>query len=65
MADTDRPLPRRPEFDTIVEGWGGDSVQDLHARLQLVAEFQIANGALRPAEQKIANAMTGYLGRLS
>ncbi len=56
----EQPL-RRPEFDAIANGWGGDGLDDLMARLQLLAEWWQANFPLTPAEHKIARAMTKRL----
>jgi hypothetical protein len=55
---SDRPLPRRPEFDEICNGWGSDSRADLEARMELVLEFQQKVGTLTLAEEKILRAMS-------
>jgi hypothetical protein len=50
-------IDRRPEFDAICDGWGGDGLDDLMARVQLMLEFWRANFPLLPAERKVASAM--------
>lgn len=59
-----RKPPRRPEFDEICNGWGGDGADDLEARLQLLVEFWQKNFPLTDAEHKVARAMTKRLGEL-
>lgn len=54
---TDRPSPRRAEFDQITMGWGSDDFEDLGARVELVAEFKASQCGLLPAEDKIVLAM--------
>jgi hypothetical protein len=60
------PLPatRRPEFDEITMGWGGDGLDDLMARCELLAAFWVANFPLTTAEHKIARAMADRLKEL-
>lgn len=56
---------RRPEFDAIADGWGSDTIQDLTARMELLVEFQNANGGtLSLAEDKVMRAMVKYRGLL-
>lgn len=59
-----RKLHRRPEFDAIVQGWGGDDLDDLVARLQLLVEFWQKWIPLSSAELKVARAMQKRLGEL-
>lgn len=60
---TDRPPPRRPGFDDLVQGWGSDNMADLNARMQLALEFQEKNGNLSLAEDKVYRAMAArYAG---
>lgn len=55
-----KPL-RRPEFDAIADGWGSDKMPDLTARLELLIEFQNANGGtLSIAEERVVRAMTKF-----
>lgn len=56
--------PRRPEFDTIADGWGADSVADLAARCQLLAEWWGQHFPLTLAELKVARAMSQRLRNL-
>lgn len=55
---SDRPPPRRPEFDEIANGWGSDGLPDLMARVELLLEYWKANFPLSPAELKVARAIT-------
>ncbi len=55
---SDRPPPRRPEFDSITMGWGSDNRADLEARMELALEFQQKVGSLSLAEDKIMRAMS-------
>lgn len=52
----DKPL-RRPAFDEIANGWGGDKLDDLLARAQLLHEWWAENFPLQPAELKVARAI--------
>ncbi len=54
---SEREPHRRPEFDSLVQGWGSDSFEDLSARIELAAEWTLANKPLKPAEEKIVTAM--------
>lgn len=55
---------RRQEFDSIVEGWGSDDLDDLIARVELLREFWAKHMPLTPAEHKIARAIIKRLGHL-
>ena len=57
-------IARRAEFDAIATGWGTDALLDLHARLELLAEFWRENFPLNPAEHKMARAMITRLHTL-
>lgn len=48
---------RRPAFDEIANGWGGDKALDLEARIALVVEFERESGELTNAESKVLTAM--------
>jgi hypothetical protein len=49
---------RRKAFDEIVQGWGGDALPDLQARLELVMEWAAGQRqSFTAAEFKIAEAM--------
>lgn len=57
---SDRPPPRRAEFDAITMGWGSDDLDDLTARIELAAEWTESIGGavmLSAAEAKIVTAM--------
>lgn len=60
----DRLPPRRQEFDGLVAGWGGDSLEDLLARCQLLAEWWAGHLPLSGPELKVARAMDARLRAL-
>lgn len=55
---------RSEEFDEIATGWGGDNLDDLMARVQLLGAYWAAHLPLPPAELKIARAMHNRLREL-
>lgn len=61
---SEHKLPRREEFDTIADGWGADSVANLAARCQLLAEWWEQHFPLTLAELKVARAMSQRLRNL-
>lgn len=59
-----RPPPRRPAFDEISSGWGADTLDDLTARCELLAEWWVEHLPLSLAELKVARAMSARLHNL-
>lgn len=59
-----KPNKTREDFDLITQGWGSDSLVDLHARCELLVEYYRKLGGYTAAELKIANAMEKRLREL-
>jgi len=55
---------RSEEFDAIATGWGGDGLDDLMARIELLGAYWKEHLPLPPAELKIARAMHNRLREL-
>lgn len=60
-----KPTLVRDDFSAIVSGWGGDGLDDLVARAQLMAEWWRDHVPLTMAEHKIARAIKKRISDLS
>lgn len=59
-----KPHKTRAEFDEITQGWGGDGIDDLTARCELMVEYYRNLGGYTAAELKIATSMERRLREL-